>query len=331
MALSVQAQQAFDEANAAYIALPGKLQPRITYRSERRDVFRQAQLREKYWKFKLFGGIKANAADLPGESTHQYGVAIDVNIEGDPQRIGDSLRAHRWRDPYPKEPWHFDAVGTGDYATAIAIAGTLSPQYQDWGNTLDAVLRIEHRVEVAQKRIMPLTNQVNLADQRAKGAQQGLKLLMQQLRQLEFKVAQEEERVESAVREEQVRYQAHAGYKFNMCPNGYPFEDCSHEPEKAAYLQERSRRYDAWKQAQAKLDALSPGLAALRNRLRSESAKLEPARARTQRLTDDAKRLAEQLRDLRQEIQANRSLAAERRRRMGTLLSTIAAGVGAGP
>jgi hypothetical protein len=330
MSLAPGAQAAFDAANADYKAMPGKLLPQISITEARRSVFVQADYSEKDQKFKLFGGVKANPADFPGQSTHQYGVAVDIVIKPDPTRIGKAMADNGWTATHSNEAWHFDATGTADYTSAQAVIATLAPHFNEWGRTLKEVLVIEHGLPKQQQQVAVLTNRANMAVQKAKKAQQDVKQLAQKVKLADQRIKLAEKKVESTVLEVKQLYKDWQNLTFK-CPNGYKWEDCDHDDLKADYLKEKARREDRWRAAQDKLNALAPELASLRARLAAETLRLTAGQQLSEQLTEAAKAMIEELKQARQLLTADRFLAAEGRQRMAQRLALIAAGVANGP
>jgi chromosome segregation ATPase len=331
MSLSPQAQVAFGKANAAYIALMDKKYPQISITSGRRSVYTQAGLRERYTKYKMFGGKKWDPADLPAESTHQYGVAVDVVNKDDEAKIGKALRDNGWKDPYANEPWHFDATATGDYADAQKIIQALAEDYSEWGKTLEQVLKIEHAIPKRQQAVALLTNKASFAAQKARKARQDVMLLQQRIRQTEGQIEGAKKAVATAAKEVDDLFKSYDGYTYTMCPNGHPFETCTHEDLKAAYVTEKARREALWREAKAKLAALSPELAGLQSRLISLNTRLVADTGKAQQLADEAKRLADSLKTLKDLLNADKALATIGRQRMRIILDALAVEVADGP
>lgn len=78
----------------------------------RRSCFRQAQLWMSYNLFKTPGSAAANS---PGCSDHNYGLAIDLKNYNDVLR--EILIDNGWTDEFPAEKWHFTCSGSAIFET----------------------------------------------------------------------------------------------------------------------------------------------------------------------------------------------------------------------
>lgn len=78
----------------------------------RRSCFRQAQLWMSYNLFKTPGSAAANS---PGCSDHNYGLAIDLKNYNDVLR--EILINNGWTDEFPAEQWHFTCSGSAIFET----------------------------------------------------------------------------------------------------------------------------------------------------------------------------------------------------------------------
>lgn len=128
--LHPKAQELFRKADKAYYeATSGR---HLTIESGIRTVYRQAEL---YICWRL-GEAGCNPANIPGASIHNYGLAIDIQRSGEAQVV-TALDNNGWdRTVMPREPWHWECVGTAEHTAALAkqremkAAGSIARRWQ---------------------------------------------------------------------------------------------------------------------------------------------------------------------------------------------------------
>lgn len=94
----------------------------------RRSCFRQAQLWMSYNLFKTPGSAAANS---PGCSDHNYGLAIDLKNYNDVLR--EILINNGWTDEFPAEQWHFACTGSNIFeAVRVKIKELQTGKANEW-------------------------------------------------------------------------------------------------------------------------------------------------------------------------------------------------------
>ena len=80
-----------------------------------RTVYKQAELFICYIQKKP----GCNPANIPGASIHNYGLAIDVQYARN-EKVISALSNNGWtRNVMPKEPWHWECIGTKAHTDAV--------------------------------------------------------------------------------------------------------------------------------------------------------------------------------------------------------------------
>lgn len=106
--LHSEAYEFYKSANSQYQSDGGTF-PFISLTSGKRTVQTQVRLYRKYIEFLECNGPRTPAANKPGVSPHNFGMAIDVVRGSDEAKLNDALTNNGWVAAVEDEGWHFEA------------------------------------------------------------------------------------------------------------------------------------------------------------------------------------------------------------------------------
>ena len=241
--LHPEAADAYEKANDHYKNTAGHVYEYIIINSGVRNVTHQYGLYRKFVEHKFFGGPSAPAANQPGSSNHEYGLAIDIVRKNDEARLTASLEANLWeKHDNPAEPWHFDAKGIASYAEIQSKIASVKAKYSSViANELFAALEAEKKFkeklpgyQQERARLIAESERLTAEQEYLNGESSALQRRQNSLRN---EIANYNRYVE---RNRQLRRRIE-NFRYTYCPNGNSFDSCSHNNEKNRYIRERNR------------------------------------------------------------------------------------------
>lgn len=251
--LHPDALKLYRSANKSYISGKNK-QPFIPLNSATRSCESQARLFRAYVHYEYYDGPFAPNANRPGQSNHEYGLAIDVNLKVDKRRITNALRDADWTDDKASEPWHFEAQDVAAYSAAKKVRSELKePSLKvalslgSWFEHRKESLEIKAAYEKEKKRLEPKRKRLKTIRDRLREDNQSLRQRKIALDR-EASAINDLKSANSVLRRriDRMRYKVSST---KTCPNGREFEDCGHEDLKAAYRREKRSLERKWERA----------------------------------------------------------------------------------
>jgi|GEM_PF-4368616 len=239
--LHAEAYTTYATANASYQQSPGHQFPYITINSGRRSVHEQARLYEAYLRYLVLGGAPANPANKPGQSKHEYGLAIDVVRGNDESRLSNALAAAGWTATVPDEGWHFEATSIPSWASIeSAIQTTVTPLSDQYASFLSDHFHITKRHQDDMPHYVSEKNRVAQLERSIRAEEAALRLRAAELQRRDAylrtelgSMQLEQQQINELVR----RYNTMI---FDRCPNGNTFEQCTHDDLKRQWLIEKN-------------------------------------------------------------------------------------------
>ncbi len=324
-----------------------------------RSTSEQFRLWEKYLKHLLNIGPQANPANIPGDSLHQFGLAIDV-LGGDAIQA-QALKDAGWTQPYAAgEEWHFEARAAPEWEVLntkrAQIRTELSVPFRDWYAEL-LKSKIPEELEMATELIAEIESlrlQIELAEQetelpnyllhlhgltltdlrqgrtsaneRAARYRERVSRLSRQIRDLERQITDLEFAIEQA-------YDDWNGYRYTGsigCPEGYPYSECTHEERKRRYDREVMRRERDYRSKIERKQSVEQSLHEKKSDRRNARRRRDNARERADdfsRAIEEKLRemepLREQVRDAESRQRRLRSQRADKERELRLLRDNI--------
>jgi hypothetical protein len=239
--LNEKAKKLYIKANKAYRLIVERKYPYIKINSGKRTTHQQAELYENYIK-SLYGGPSANAANKPGKSFHEYGLAIDVVRKDDEENLTDALTGAGWVKAHEDEGWHFEAQGIDDWNTIEKkIRENVYPFSQRFAE--DLVVYYENKKRVDEKEPLYKKDRDSLMSEKTSLDIERSTLEHRRFQLMERQTILREE--DEAIRQEQSQVrkllEQHNNMIYNRCPEGQPYETCTHEELKQAFNEEKKK------------------------------------------------------------------------------------------
>lgn len=185
---------------------------------------------------------KVNAANIPGTSLHEFGLAVDVISKLDRQLVSKIMNDNGWKDNKPKEPWHFEFVSISETDRIKKARKVIRNQYS---NKLVKDLEDSHE---AKKNLKELEEKYSNTLLRGNALRASLVLRRKRLVLVEEKIAASEVEIKGVGSLIDLQGQILASLKrrldnmiYDRCPNGASFEDCNHTVEKSEFNIDRSK------------------------------------------------------------------------------------------
>lgn len=247
--LHVEAFNLYKKANSAYLSDPNHTEAYIDINNGngKRSVEKQKRLYEAFVQtLKDCGGTGRkppgiHGANLPGNSLHQYGFAIDVIRNRDEKLIDKYLKANGWDPVHSKdEGWHFEAVSAPNYnRVKLEIKEKVYPVALKYGHAICSVFIHKKTITTGltkynNQRKLIITKRKELAikknDQRKKYLKLKKKHNVIQKQKGKLQNFQNKfRRLSKKIRTKRYTY----------CPNKKPFNQCNHRSLKKRYQQEK--------------------------------------------------------------------------------------------
>jgi chromosome segregation ATPase len=301
------------EAADASPLTPAGLTP-IALRDGKRTAPVQALLSARRIKHVEFGAPYQDKAALPGQSYHEYGLAIDV-IHENAAALKKALEEAGFKQ-LAAEAWHFTASASSHVAAVNQRRAELKPRSDRFATDLRKSFK-------ARQKLIPLQEALDKEAVNAKVVQASIKLLdadlkaaNKELAQLNKQAAALEDaalKADLAVQSAKLKLNSHLK---STCPEGKLYDFCVAHPEwkkqfmvtkKAIEKQVKSMEADfVAKQAKhqavkAQADAKQKGFDALTAQKKAKAIELAKATQKVTKLTADI----EKIEDSRQTINAD--------------------------
>ncbi|WP_370515227.1 ankyrin repeat domain-containing protein [Paracoccus sp. S-4012] len=322
--LHSEASAMYRAANTAYQQDAQRQFAYIQLESGKRTIQRQVQFYRDYIEYKDCDGPKKNAANWPGKSWHNYGLAIDVIRGNDERRIKTALIDAGWEANVDGEGWHFEAKGAHSWDTIKGdIAERAEPRAKDCAFAIvEDVLygcyikRNEEKFREQQREISELRRELDQKRRDLDRRRRDLQSRAESLRREQAEINEEQAYIASLRRE-------YDGMVYDLCPNNQSYNECTHIELKQRWDQQRQ---DLWRTCQSRATALR----LRRSRLQREIMTLrgdERAWQRDKQVFQDENRdyslKVRDYRQLEQRMNRWRRLQNERRRAVSALAAQI--------
>jgi hypothetical protein len=234
-----EAYDLYRKANTEYMSSGGTFEF-ITLESGKRSVSDQVKLYRKYVEYRECNGPKVPAANHPGKSLHNFGMAVDVVRGSDETRLATALVNNGWIAAVDGEGWHFEASGAPSYTSVqryiqtelISLAQTIADSivnailYTCYLLENEAEFR-RQEADIRNKEVAINRARTELRTRRAQLNQEAT-----QLNNEANSIVQEESAIRSLSNQLN-------GMVYNRCPNGQPYVDCTHASLKQQWDSER--------------------------------------------------------------------------------------------
>ncbi|MDM3871849.1 D-alanyl-D-alanine carboxypeptidase family protein [Porticoccus sp. W117] len=236
-----EASALYKEANKLYLSGKHKYEY-IQIFSGKRSSRSQARLFVKY-AWHQYGGPKANKANPPGKSFHEYGVAIDIIRGNDTRALKKALESAGWRESVEDEGWHFEAQSIDSWNMIVKkMMESTFPLGEEYRKAISDFLN---------KRKLCIELWPSYAKQlsRLRPERESLERRRQELVRTEKQLRDERtdlrRKREAATRSSQLASQLQRKYnemRYTYCPANPPadYEDCTHKEQTSRYDRERA-------------------------------------------------------------------------------------------
>jgi len=241
--LHPEAKLIFVTSNNKYREIEDRHFEKICINSGKRSVDEQVLLYHAFKFYQLYGGPSAHAADNPGYSKHEYGIAIDIIRIGDEERLRAVLETSGWAR-HADEAWHYNANDLESLAVINAKRVEIRDRHFSikqlildhcgFQNSLNQ-LETEHSIE--RQELRRLNNQKRRLLRLIARTERRVRVLETDLREVEDEIRENQ----SQVRE---RQSALDNFRYTTCPEDNPLPQCNsdaHEPERSEYFRQRRR------------------------------------------------------------------------------------------
>lgn len=312
VALHPEALSYLRQANDKYKEMSGAQFQEIPLNSAVRTAKKQAYLHVAWTWNEFFGGKvpKIYPADLPGNSVHQFGVAIDVDLKEDSSRIKRALKTAKWKDTKSHEPHHFEATSISDFKSYVKGKQDLveedrtaySDSITEFFETRKIVERDWPKFLEEKRKAEPLLRQIDILEARIPRLQHRVRTARDRVRQLETALSRARQRQAAAERQ-------YNSFRYTYCPNGASYNDCDHPDLKRRFLREKQ--------------TLADRVASLRNEARRLESELVRLRAAEQDAIADLNAVQGQIDILKARLEANHKMYFEMEREMASRCETM--------
>lgn len=233
--LRASAKKLYDDANSDYRNMEGKKEEHIRINEAFRDTRTQAEYYDNYIKYKYFNGPKANLAAIPGQSRHEFGIAMDILRKLDEDRYNKALTDNGWEKTVPGEPWHFEATGASDFEEIEAARVAIKPKANDYAKIVYDVFALEvaeseERIEFQKKQ-----RERQAANQEFRRARKREQAKSQELKANRSETSKKKRELAKIKADRSEAEKRLKNLKYDGCPNGYGYNDCDHEQFKQEY------------------------------------------------------------------------------------------------
>ncbi len=234
-ALNAEAKELYDVANVDYRKDKEREFPFIRIESGFRSVRRQAELYEDYIRSTYEGG-SANAANKPGKSKHNYGVAIDIVRGNDEGRLTAALSKAKWEKTVEDEGWHFEATGIPGWKAVEKAVSAVRPISEKYGQQIVRVYENRKRIREKYPSLEVDRERLVREGDRLKAEERRLQIVRSQLEASRDALEKRKLANENEGRSiERLRLEIES-MRYTLCPAGQPFEMCTHEDLKRQWL-----------------------------------------------------------------------------------------------
>ncbi len=297
----------------------------IPLNSARRAVSEQARLFRQFVAASQFDVGTANPANRPGSSNHEYGFAIDVDLNSDAEKIIAALVAAGWVNTVPAEAWHYEAVSAAGYVEANnkreQIHDTLGQDYASLvvqlftacnGKTASVETCSRLRGENAEELRELDQLSARLEELRAEG-----KSIEKSIQDTDTKVYALREARDAVRRRLDSR-------KYDLCPNGQPYAQCTHEDLKRTFRDWQTSQQREIEKLEGEINRFIAARESLTGRQRQINQQLRETVRKYRQVESALKREHPQLFEADKRIRESEVAIPELLRRLRELETTIA-------
>jgi ankyrin repeat protein len=254
--LHEEAYKLYQDANTAYQANGGGAFRFIRLSSGRRSVQMQVNLYRAYIRHRECNGPAANAANRPGQSLHNFGMAIDIVRGNDEALLSNALSSNGWVAAVEDEGWHFEAQAAPSFSRILQhMQQVVAPLSQAIADAIVNEVLFRCYIERNKTAFRNLEQKFRQTAQELSRKQQALRRRRDALNREAIRLNREASSIaqeESAIRA--LRRQLN-NMVYRGCPNHEPFDRCTHEVEKQRWLQEKENLRNEIQSREASLSA----------------------------------------------------------------------------
>ncbi|MEL7547461.1 MAG: hypothetical protein AAGJ84_12480 [Pseudomonadota bacterium] len=291
--LRPSAKALYDTANTAYQAIEGATQPYIKINEGKRSAFQQARYFENYIRYIHFGGPQANLAARPGQSRHEYGLAMDIYRLLDEERYHQALSENGWERTVSSEPWHYAATSASDWSDVQKSKADIAPTSIQYEQQLMTFIRLEQSERDQRNALNEKRNRTKEAEREVSKDKREVREAEREKVRIERSIAAEERNLDDLRRQRAAAEQRYKTMSYSDCPNGFPYNECSHTEEKNAYIERRRR--------------LGELIQRLRREERQAQGEITRLKREVQRASRDLAKRRRELKDSEDEAKASRT------------------------
>jgi hypothetical protein len=268
--LHAEPQRLYKQANDAYRADARRVYAHICINSGRRGVAEQADL-YRAWRRSVHGGPHAPNANLPGTSKHEYGFAIDVIRGTDESRLVSALTGNGWVQHSGDEGWHFEAKDASNWADLISYIANHRPGApSELGGKIEDGVLAEVELRAVRDFIARTGPALQAEKVRLDAWRDRLVQWQQRLQTWQQGLSHAQRQVEQARLASQQAEADYRRFQYSSCPNGQPYEQCTHADLKSRFDQEKLQKERIWREAYREYTQLRSGYEAERSSYQAE-------------------------------------------------------------
>jgi hypothetical protein len=230
--LHSEAYKLYQSANIRYRTESKSPKAYIKLNSSRRTCSKQANLYIKYIHHKYYGGKYSPPANQPGQSTHEYGLAIDVDLGKDKSQILAALRYAGWENTVSGEPWHYEAVNTSAWGRLSSIKNTNKRQSKEISVNIAEWFELRKKVESLFREYKSEYSKHDPERKRLKEEYIRLNKTKNDLNKHRSDIVRKDKRLQSIKRKIHALEREIDGLVYTWCPNKQPYSKCDHEGKK---------------------------------------------------------------------------------------------------
>ena len=320
--LHPEARIIYSSANTSYLKAGGKKQC-IPINSGLRKSAKQLEFFQRYVHSEYYGGEYWPPTNRPGQSVHEFGLAIDVDLKGDKRKIVRALEDSGFAQTKDHEPWHFEAINTKGFKGCASVMQELRSQSADlakevgeWFEVRKTAIEVQKEYNDEREKLAP--EERRLAKEKSALSDMNEDLTDTKKRNdSESASIRDDERANSALR------RTIDSMVYKDCPEGFPYSECNHPVYKARYDRKKRTMEDKWS---SENNSLRKRMDSLRRSMDRYNEDMSEYRRRLSRFKSDErefKRESRRLRELRirfSKLRAKMNKSKTAQRKMATAI-----------
>ena len=243
--LHTDAQTRLRQANEKYASLTGP-GAKLPLTSALRSPRRQLGLFIAYAHHQ-YGGPTALPANPPGRSMHHFGLAIDVSLKRSAKSIVNALKTTGWdQNKLPNDPVHFEDTGTAAYKEAMSTIASNRPSIDRIQKSVSDFLNVRNQYNdlIGSYTAIAQTIATEIRSRREK--RKAISKARTAINSKHLAIAPRMDKLKpqaQTIDNERARINA---MQYNRCPNGHPFQKCTHNKRKSSWCNEKRNAVAAY-------------------------------------------------------------------------------------